>query len=150
MASLVSIAYKNGTFKYKKVDNHYELTSDIEVIEQYGDYCIKTKVKKGYKWDGASVPKYLQWFLPSFDKKNELYNVAALLHDVRYGARGFCLVSREETDDMLRGAWRISGISRIKAGIADVALEKIAESHWGNDNYHCSYLASMEMKKWNK
>lgn len=149
MASLISIDYEKGSFHYKKTKSYIELTENFKVIEHYGDYRIVTYIKKGYKWDGASTPKYLQWFLPSFDKKNELYNVVALLHDVRYGARGFCLVNREETDDMLRGGWRIAGISRLKASSADYFIGKIAESHWGNDNYGCAKLAYMEMSLWN-
>ena len=149
MASLQSITYQKGTFNWKKVKGHYILTSDLVTTEHYGDFLIKTTVRAGYEWDGASTPTLLQWFLPSFDKKNELYNVVALLHDVRYGSRGFCLADREETDDMLRGGWRIADLSRFKASAADYFIGGIAASHWGNDNYHCAKLSSMEMKKWN-
>ena len=148
MASLTFISYPKGSFKCKEVSGHFQLTEDLSTVEHYGDYLIKTTVSKGYEWDGASTPVWLRWFLPKFDKKNELYNVVALLHDVRYGARGFCLVDREETDDMLRGGWRIAGLGRFKASSADYFIEKIAESHWGNDDYKCSHLAKMEMKLW--
>ena len=148
MSHLHSITYAKGTFNWKKVNGIYELTSDLLTTEHFGDYRIRTTVKAGYKWNGASTPSWLQWFLPTFDKKNELYNVVALLHDVRYGAKGFYLVDREETDDMLRGGWRIAGLSRFKASSADYFIEKIAESHWGDDSYNCANLTSMEMKLW--
>jgi len=108
-------------------------------------YTLVFKFKPGYKCDGLSVPKWLQWFLPSWDDGNRIYNWAGAIHDALYGNKGFGKLTREQCDSIFRGILRISGISRFKAGCADKAVEWFACRHWGDDSFGCANLVEMEM-----
>lgn len=110
-------------------------------------FCGESTDGRGFRCDGLSVPKMFRWFLPSWDEKNWLYNVAGALHDWLYCTRGaYGRFSREECDDFFRGLLRESGIGRFKAGCADKALEWFAggKDHWGNDDFAVAPLARME------
>lgn len=94
--------------------------------------------KEGIHIDGLTVPWGLQWFLPRWDDKNQLYNAAGAAHDCLYATGGYYgMFKREECDDIFRGIMRESGIGRIKAGCADKAVEWFAggKKHWNNDSY---------------
>lgn len=60
------------------------------------------------------------------------------IHDSLYTLKGANLFTREECDDVFRGLLRDSGISRAKAGLADIAVGLFAggEKHWGNDAWN--------------
>lgn len=121
--------------------------SDCTVVVRF---CGESTDGRGFRCDGLSVPKIFRWFLPSWDKKNTLYNVAGALHDWLYTTKGnFGMFTREECDDFFRGLLRESGIGRFKAGCADKAVEWFAgnKSHWGNDNYCVAPLARMEVTR---
>lgn len=114
-------------------------------------FNITFSIKKGFKVDGASIPWMFRWFLPSWAKDGcgfnaDIYNIGAAVHDGLYIHKGFNLFSREECDDILRGIWRESGISRFKAGVADKAVEWFAggKNHFGNDSYKVGDLFSMD------
>lgn len=111
-------------------------------------FCGDATDGAGFRCDGLSVPWAFRWFLPSWDKRNQLYNVAGALHDWLYSTKGnFGMFCREECDDMFRGLLRESCISRFKAGCADKAVEWFAggKDHWGNDSYGIKTLARMEI-----
>lgn len=104
----------------------------------------------GFRCDGLSVPGIFRWFLPSWDEKNPVYNLAGAFHDWLYSTKGnFGMFTREECDDFFRGLLRESGIGRIKAGCADKAVEWFAggDDHWGNDEYGIRPLARMEVSR---
>lgn len=105
--------------------------------------------REGFRCDGLSVPWAFRWFLPSWDSKNALYNVAGAVHDWLYSTKGNDgMFSREECDDIFRGLLRESGISRFKAGCADKAVEWFAggKNHWGNDDYKIADKCSMVVR----
>lgn len=111
-------------------------------------FCGEATDGRGFRCDGLSVPKIFRWFLPSWDEKNTLYNVAGALHDWLYATKGnYGMYTREECDDFFRGMLRESGIGRFKAGCADKGVEWFAggKSHWGNDSYGIQGLARMEV-----
>ena len=111
-------------------------------------FCGDATDGHGFRCDGLSVPKIFRWFLPSWDEKNTLYNVAGALHDGLYATKGnFGMFTREECDDFFRGLLRCSGINRFKAGCADKAVEWFAggKAHWGADQYKVSTLCRMEI-----
>ena len=104
--------------------------------------------REGFRCDGLSVPWAFRWFLPSWDSKNSLYNVAGAVHDWLYATKGYSILRREECDDIFRGLLRESGISRFKAGAADKAVEWFAggKNHWGNDGYKVADKCSMVVR----
>ena len=104
--------------------------------------------REGFRCDGLSVPWAFRWFLPSWDSKNALYNVAGAVHDWLYTTKGYSMFNREACDDIFRGLLRESGIGRFKAGCADKAVEWFAggKNHWGNDDYKIADKCSMVVR----
>lgn len=121
--------------------------SDCTIVVRF---CGESTDGRGFRCDGLSVPKIFRWFLPSWDAKNTLYNVAGALHDWLYTTKGnFGRFTREECDDFFRGLLRCSGISRFKAGCADKAVGLFAggKDHWNNDSYGVAPLVRMEVTR---
>ena len=126
----------------------FEMGKDGFVSTAKIRFCGDATDGQGFRCDGLSVPRLLRWFLPSWDERNGLYNVAGAVHDWLYTTGGnFGMFTREECDDIFRGLLRESGKSRFKAGCADKAVEWFAgnKRHWGNDSYGVSSLARMEV-----
>lgn len=160
MAVTVKKAWTQKKFEWHtdKDKKHVLMWSSILVlrIERSGksnDYAFHFQGRDdvagqpGFKCDGLSVPSVFRWFLPSWDQKNELYNIAGAVHDWLYATKGAYRVwTREECDDIFRGVLRISGVSRFKAGVADKAVELFAGNrrHWGNDCYGVSGLVRVD------
>lgn len=139
MITLNSLEIHN--FNVSKINKKYVFNNDAKIIAKYTKnnivYKLELDLKKGFRTDGASVPFIFQWFLPGWDKKNPIYNAAAVLHDVLYTAAGIDgYFTREECDDFFRGGVRVAGYGRFKAGVADVAIGLFAGSdeHWGSDD----------------
>ena len=105
-------------------------------------------LREGFRCDGLSVPWAFRWFLPSWDSRNALYNVAGAVHDWLYTTKGYSILRREECDDIFRGLLRESGIGRFKAGAADKAVEWFAggSNHWGSDGYKVADKCSMVVR----
>lgn len=105
-------------------------------------------LREGFRCDGLSVPWAFRWFLPSWDSRNALYNVAGAVHDWLYATKGYSVFNREACDDIFRGLLRESGIGRFKAGCADKAVEWFAggKNHWGNDDYKIADKCSMVVR----
>lgn len=100
-----------------------------------------------FRCDGLSVPKPLRWFLPNWDDKNQLYNLAGALHDWLYATKGANgKFSRSECDDIFRGILRESGQSRLKASTADYMVGLFAGNslHWGRDEYGIGGFVRLE------
>ena len=76
--------------------------------------------------------------MKSWNDKNDLYNLAGVVHDALYGNKGFGLFTRDESDAIFRGLLREAGCNRIHASIADFALSIAAKSHWGQDDLDSS------------
>lgn len=113
-------------------------------------FCGEATDGRGFRCDGLSVPWFARWFLPTWDQKNSLYNLAGALHDWLYSTKGnYGKFTREECDDIFRGLLRESRISRFKAGCADKAVEWFAggKDHWNNDEYGIRPLARMEINR---
>lgn len=100
--------------------------------------------KKGFKCDGLSVPSVFQWFIKSWDDKNDLFNLAGVVHDALYANKGFSVLDRDECDAIFRGMLREAGKSRLVASMADFAVGLAAGSHWGDDNLDCANLVTCE------
>lgn len=112
-------------------------TIDVTYIKDNKEYILQVNLITGFRTDGASVPPVFNWFLPRWDNKNMMYNCGSIVHDCLYTMAGLNnYFTRSEADDFLRGIWRCSGISRFKAGIADMCIGWFAggDEHWGDDD----------------
>ncbi|MBO7691355.1 MAG: DUF1353 domain-containing protein [Methanobrevibacter sp.] len=116
---------KKQVYTLKK-DSYIILNLDVNGKKKYYQFTFK----KGFKCDGLSVPKIFQWFLPNWNDKNMLYNLAGVVHDGLYGNKGFGIFSREDSDAIFRGLLRDSGINRFRASSADWILGIFACKHW--------------------
>ena len=99
------------------------LTKDIIVILHTDTNDYELYIEKGFKWNGNTG-----CFPCRFHKENERYNVAILTHDVLYHDIG---ISKEDADDILRGALRESGYSRLMAGLIHKAVQIFGKKSFG-------------------
>lgn len=101
---------------------------------------IKVFFKKGFCTDGATTAKIpiVKDKIRPYIEGDNVYNAGPFIHDGLYmlgGEIDGAVLSREESDDILRGIWRESKkLSRSLAGVADKVIELAAggENHWGN------------------
>lgn len=139
MSSFYIVNTTNSNDKWLNTDDCHVLQKNITAVicDEYNNY-YQIILDKGYRCDGLSVPKVFRWYLQSWDKDNQLYNLAGAIHDALYTVKGARLFTREESDDVFRGLLRDSGISRAKAGLADMAVGLFAggDRHWGNDSWN--------------
>lgn len=121
---------------YYKENDLYVIDEDFSIVLQDNKKNVFTiTIKEGAKCDGLSIPSVFTWFLPKWDKKNELYNIAGIVHDALYASE---LVHKDIADDIFRGILRDSGVSRFKASTAEWCVEKFAKNHYGkkHDKYN--------------
>lgn len=155
---------ERATFTPFIVDGHrpYDFLADAEIsiwlTRTYTDgtrerACLRLHIKRGYMTDGASTFWPVSLLVPQWRDGDDAYNLAPVAHDILYLLAGVIEsdyeavhLSREEVDDILRGAWRCWGMSRFLAGCADKGVEIFAggSGHWGNDSYHVREFVSAE------
>ena len=139
MSSFYIVNTTNSNDKWLNTSDSHVLQKSIRTVisDEHGNY-YQIVLDKGFRCDGLSVPKIFRWYLPSWDKDNQLYNLSGSIHDALYTLKGANIFTREESDDIFRGLLRDSGISRAKAGLADMAVGIFAggDRHWGNDTWN--------------
>lgn len=116
---------------YEKVNGLYVLKNDVWVDFEYNYAKFRIKVDKGAMTDGLSVPKIFRWYLPDWDDKNVLYNVAGIAHDGMYGSE---IVCKDLADEIFYQGLLTAGITRSKATVAKYAVQYLAGLHYGHDN----------------
>ena len=138
MSSFYLVNTTNSNDKWLNTSDSHVLQKNITnvICDEYNNY-YQIILDKFYCCVCLSVPKIFRWYLPSWDKDNSAYNLAGAIHDALYTVKGANLFTREECDDVFRGLLRDSGISRAKAGLADMAVGLFAggDKHWGNDEW---------------
>lgn len=138
MSSFYIVSTSNSNDKWLNLDDSHILQQRVRtVIRDENDNYYQIILDEGYRCDGLSVPMIFCWYLPSWDRDNSLYNLSGAIHDALYTIEGAKIFSREECDDVFRGLLRDAGISRSKAGLADVSVGLFAggKKHWGNDTW---------------
>lgn len=126
----------NDPLVYYKENDLYVIDEDFSIVLEDNHKNVFTiTIKEGAKCDGLSIPFLFRWFLPKWNEKNELYNIAGIVHDALYASE---LVHKDIADDIFRGILRDSGISRFKGSTAEWCVEKFAKSHYGkkHDKYN--------------
>lgn len=127
---------------YEKVNGLYVLKNDVWIDFEYNYGKFRIKVDKGAMTDGLSVPKIFRWYLPDWNDKNVLYNVAGICHDGMYGSEVVC---KDLADEIFYQGLLTAGISRSKATVAKYAVQYLAGLHYGhnNDDFNISPYVSL-------
>jgi hypothetical protein len=137
----------NGKMYFFKLDRYVYVkgTRYTKADGKTRDFLMTCLFKRGFMSDGASAPSFAQFVVPDIKAGNDVYNSAPFIHDGLYMCKGTIEgadLTREECDDVLRGIWRIAGMSRLVAGAADLGIYIFAgaSDHWGNDSNNCKHL----------
>lgn len=86
------------------------LLEDLEYKVISSDNAYYIKIKKGFEYDGASIPKIFWWLIGSpFSGK---YRLAATVHDALYATQ---LLSKDKADDIFYNIMIEDGVSKWKA-----------------------------------
>lgn len=107
---------------------------------------VSINIESGAVWDGLSVPRMFRWFLKKHDKKNALYNISGLVHDVLYAHKGFEVFSRSECDDIFREMLQLSGKWRIQALLAYISVGIFGMPSWGEDDFGLKVKSQLKIK----
>lgn len=77
MSSFYIVSTTNTNDKWLSTNDSHILQKRIRTVIR-DEYNNKYQIilDKGYRCDGLSVPKMFRWYLPSWDKDNQLYNLA--------------------------------------------------------------------------
>ena len=130
--SIPKIIKTNDTDKPFTLDN--DVTFSINYLDSENkEQKYKIPVKKGYKWDGASIPTGLQWAVG--EKETPEYAVASMLHDVMCEDHSKIGNNRNLSSNIFRALLKINGTSSIGANIMSwfVDLYQYCFSNWDED-----------------
>ncbi len=104
----------------------FELGSSVTFNVEYtnfenGKRYYKIKIPKGYTWDGASIPKWLQYFVGKNDEPE--FAVASLVHDVICEDHSLIENNRALSSGIFKGLLRANGVGEIKASIMAFSVD---------------------------
>ena len=108
----------------------------------YKNDRYKITVKKGYKTDGASIPKIFWSVLSSPFDGALVYG--AIIHDGLYAKM---TLTRKECDKLLKEMAIEKGYSTIKANIIYSLVRLFGKTHWQKDTANQMSLVDIKIKK---
>ncbi len=109
----------------EEVSVHFIIEGSVDL-----DGVYIARIKSGYQFDGASIPRFL-WRLCGHPFQSPR-DAAALLHDWLYSSKWF---TRDIADTIYREAQVFMGISKWKAWVEYAALRVFGDAAWnGNGN----------------
>ncbi|WKW24042.1 DUF1353 domain-containing protein [Campylobacter fetus] len=91
---------------------------------KYIDNRLIIKIPKGFKFNGATVPKWLNLLIPKFGYK---YDRSVCLHDYLYFSKQ---LSKKESDKMFYEAMRAEKVNRNLAFIIYLAVRVFGRKSW--------------------
>lgn len=127
-------------FSYDKEKKLYKALADFSFIAycnidgEMGD--LHFNIYKDCWYNGASNP--LNWPIKNYYSEAKK-DSCGLGHDLLYAwggeVKGFDRkLTREESDDYIRGAMREANFTRFQAGCVDKAVELFASNHYGKEH----------------
>ncbi|OCR99017.1 hypothetical protein A9K75_08870 [Campylobacter fetus subsp. testudinum] len=90
----------------------------------YTDNKLIIKIPKGFKFNGATVPKWLNILIPKFGYK---YDRSVCLHDYLYFSKK---LSRKESDRIFYEAMRAEKVNRNLAFVIYLAVRVFGRKSW--------------------
>lgn len=121
----------SNTCAYDKVNDLYIMKNNVYLDFTYNGTNLRFIVDKGAMTDGLSVPKIFRWYLPVWNDKNILYNIAGICHDGMYSSE---LISKDIADLIFYNGLITAGISKTKASAAKYAVQYLAGLHYGKEH----------------
>lgn len=113
-----------GNTDLRRINAHtYELLSSLT----FENDDIKITVKKGYKTDGASIPRAFYTIVGC--PLMGLYVGSAIIHDALYDSQ---LLSKEESDALFLQMLADNGVSKLKQKLMYWAVKYLGNSYWKN------------------
>lgn len=127
-------------------DDLYELVQDYSYVWENKGYFYRLNVKKGFKYDLASVPNCLGWLIDMHP--DGLHRTAATVHDLLYERKGVLLPgefqilagkdwinfdipwTRQDADKLFARILRESGVSKFKRRMAYRAVRLGGWTAW--------------------
>ncbi len=105
------------TFNGRKL---VELAEDLHIKSSEGNFVIK----KGFKTDLASIPKFMWWFIAPTD-----WGILcpAILHDILYATKEY---SRKQSDMLFKEKMGDFGLGIIKRNLAYLAVRLFGWVAW--------------------
>lgn len=143
--------HEKGVFIYKEKSSLYG------ALDWDGDsYAYEFNIAPGYVTNYASVPRRLQWVLPSYVLDDPVYNAFSALHDWLYsvgGDTGQYILPRLTCDDIFSTGIRTSNTIQTRrcpgllVTLADLGVGLFAggSKHWKNDSYNVAQFATFTM-----
>lgn len=99
-----------------------ELVSDLEYEYGITTFCVK----KGFKTDFASVPRFLWAFLSPFGR----HTLPSVLHDWLYTNGSALKLSREKCDKIFYDAMIKCGVKQLTANLIWFCVRIFGKSHY--------------------
>lgn len=126
------VKYDYGRWDYLKEIDMYQCRerASVTVRDDKGMELTYTFLP-GFRTDGGSVPNVFEWVIKGWYDDRPLTNLAFCVHDANYGMK---YMSKELSDDLLRGMLRDDGHSRLVASTVCWCVKKFAKSHYGVDD----------------
>lgn len=124
---------------YPQAPKHKDLKNGTHVLTADFHFWIDHKhyvIRKGFVWDGASIPKLVQWkYGTPFDK---VHLVGGLVHDAIYANEVWCVghymgratFTRLEADNIYYSLIRKNGAVMLRAFKEWLAVFFCGKSHW--------------------
>ena len=122
----VSGNIRPDVLKTNDEEKPFTLNNDMTFKIRYTDkdekeQVYKIGVKKGYKWDGASIPKILQWIIGK--NTNPAFAVASMLHDVMCENHAEIGNDRKLSSNVFKALLKQNGTSNFKANVMTWAVD---------------------------
>lgn len=114
-------------------ENTFIQSNETKLYECFKYTIIETElgtitIKPGFRTDGGSVPKCLQWLIPAWSETNTLLRLAFVVHDACYGAE---LLPKDIADELLHSMLLDAGLSKVKAMMVCNVVSIFAKRHYG-------------------
>lgn len=103
----------------------FRLAKDVGLSLNFEDSCVLTTIPKGFRFDGASIPRFF-WRIMGHPLSTDTLK-AALVHDFLYATE---MVSRKNADFLFRELMRVNRVPFLKRYLMYAAVRFFGGHVW--------------------